>query len=315
MTDILLTTEGLFSGRSKPDHVGKVRETYQASDPQDDLQLLIITTDRISAFDVVLPTGIPDKGRVLNGLSVFWFEKLASICQNHFLTADVGEYPEPFRGYPEILTGRSMLVQGVEILPLECVVRGYLAGSGWKEYKQSGTVCGITLPAGLTESAKLPEPIFTPSTKAAIGTHDENLSEGQAIAHLARSFRSDPDEVSDLYGAMVEKSIQLYKTAAEYALGRGIIIADTKFEFGLYEGELYGADEFLTPDSSRFWDAATYEPGRSQDSFDKQFVRDWLESAGWNKQPPAPELPDGIIVKTQTKYREAYERLTEKSIL
>jgi len=315
MQEALLTTRNCFWGRMDPDGCGKVREIYRVSGADGSPQLVITATDRISAFDVVLPNGISHKGKVLNGLSAFWLEKLLPICPNHFLTADVKSYPRPFQAYPSILTGRSMLVQRLTILPLECVIRGYLAGSGWKEYRENGTICGITLPDGLVEASRLPEPIFTPSTKAEVGVHDENIDARSAVDHLAQHLGVGLEAATARYRQMVEKSLQLYRVASLYALERGIIIADTKFEFGLNQkGELCLADEVLTPDSSRFWDAATYQPGRAQDSFDKQFVRDYLETLVWNKQPPAPELPEEVIARTREKYLAAYQRITGKMI-
>ncbi len=293
--DILLTSElqglPLFSR-------GKVRDIYDVGD-----NLLIIATDRISAFDVVLPTPIPDKGRVLTGLSLFWCEKTRAIVPNHLISARVGEYPEILRPYAEALQGRSMLVKKARVLPIECVVRGYLAGSGWKEYRQKSTVCDIPLPAGLVESDRLPEPLFTPSTKAASG-HDENISPEQARALVG----------NDIFEAARGISIALYQLAADYALARGIILADTKFEFGLCDGEMTLIDEALTPDSSRFWEASAYSPGGPQPSFDKQFVRDWLESIGWDKQPPAPALPEEVVEGTRRRYLEAYRRICGKPL-
>jgi len=279
---------------------GKVRDIYNV----DDARLLFIATDRISAFDVVMPNGIPDKGRVLTQISLFWFEKLRAIAHNHLITAEVRTYPPILRPYTEQLEGRSMLVRRVKILPIECIVRGYLAGSGWKEYQQSGKVCGVTLPPGLRESDKLPTPIFTPSTKAESG-HDQNITLQQASLIVDEHVAVKLQEIS----------IKLYQAAADYARTRGIIIADTKFEFGLDAGgNLTLADEALTPDSSRFWDAEKYAPGRPQDSFDKQYVRDYLETLGWNKEPPAPELPGEVVEGTHARYLEAYQRLTGKSL-
>lgn len=272
---------------------GKVRDIYDLGD-----NLLIIATDRISAFDVILPTPIPDKGKVLTGLSLFWFEKTQDIIPNHLLSADTKDYPAVLQPYAAMLAGRSMLVKKAEVLPIECVVRGYLAGSGWKEYREKGTVCDIALPAGLKESDKLPEPIFTPSTKATSG-HDENISPEQAEKLVGEG----------IFKATRRAALALYQWASDYAAGKGIILADTKFEFGLREGELILVDEALTPDSSRFWEAAAYAPGKSQDSFDKQYVRDWLESIHWNKQPPAPELPAEVVAGTRRRYLEAYERI------
>jgi phosphoribosylaminoimidazole-succinocarboxamide synthase len=272
---------------------GKARDMYELADGN----LLIVTTDRISAFDVILPTPIPGKGAVLNQVSNFWFAKTSHLIANHLLDA------EPFAGVPgkEHLRGRSVVVRRARPLSIEAIVRGYLAGSGWAEYRRSGTVCGIALPEGLTESAQLPEPLFTPSTKAEQGAHDENISFARAVELLGASLAA---QVRDA-------ALTLYSFAAAYARERGIIIADTKFEFGqLDDGSLILIDEALTPDSSRFWPVDGYVPGRSQPSFDKQFVRDYLESLGWAKKPPAPELPDEIVRKTAEKYREAQRRLT-----
>src|SRR5579864_6903031 len=274
---------------------GKVRDVYRV----DNEHLLFIATDRISAFDYVLATGIPNKGKVLTQLSLFWFDLLRDIVPNHLVTADVERYPAVLHPYREQLRGRSMLVVRADMVAIECVVRGYISGSAWKEYKQSGGVCGISLPSGLRESDQLPEPIFTPATKALSG-HDENISfermAQQAGPALSRELR--------------ELSLKIYQTAADYARQRGIIIADTKFEFGRTAGGLVLADEVLTPDSSRFWPADTYQPGKAQDSFDKQYVRDYLEEIRWNKQPPAPVLPAEVALKTSEKYLEAYRRLT-----
>ena len=273
---------------------GKVRDVYQV-----DGKLLIVATDRISAFDYILPTGIPDKGRVLTQLSIFWFDFLKEITPTHFLTARVSEYPEGLHPYADQLEGRSMLVKRAQMVEIECVARGYLAGSGWKEYRQQGTVCGIPLPAGLQDGSRLPEPIFTPSTKAQSG-HDENISFDQMVSLVG----------ADLSRRLRDLTLEIYTRAARYAEGKGIIIADTKFEFGFVGSELVLGDEVLTPDSSRFWPAETYKPGGAQFSFDKQFVRDYLESVKWNKQPPAPPLPDDIAARTGEKYRQAYTALT-----
>jgi phosphoribosylaminoimidazole-succinocarboxamide synthase len=277
---------------------GKVRDVYSV-----DGRLLIVATDRISAFDYILPTGIPDKGKVLTQLSIFWFDFLKDLTPNHFLTASVDQYPKPLADFRDQLEGRSMLVKRANMIEIECVARGYLAGSGWKEYRQHGTVCGIKLPAGLRESDKLPEPIFTPSTKAQTG-HDENVS-----------F----DHVASLIGAALanrlrDLTLDIYSRAARYAETRGIVIADTKFEFGFVGEELVLGDEVLTPDSSRFWPADTYQPGGPQFSFDKQFVRDYLESIHWNKQPPAPPLPAEVAAKTSEKYRQAYRILAGREL-
>jgi phosphoribosylaminoimidazole-succinocarboxamide synthase len=277
---------------------GKVRDVYQVGD-----HLCIVATDRISAFDYILATGIPDKGRVLTQLSIFWFELLKDIMPVHFVTADVSKYPQPLCRHADQLEGRSMLVRKAEMLPVECVARGYLSGSGWKDYQQSGMVCGIPLPAGLKESGKLPEPIFTPATKAQSG-HDENIS-FEAAAQLAGA---------ELAARLRDATLRIYQRAADYAETRGIIIADTKFEFGFVEGALVLADEVLTPDSSRFWPRETYAPGGAQPSYDKQYVRDYLESIHWNKQPPAPALPDEVARKTSEKYKSAYRALTGKDL-
>jgi phosphoribosylaminoimidazole-succinocarboxamide synthase len=277
---------------------GKVREIFDLGDC-----LLFVVSDRISAFDVIMPNGIPDKGRVLNQISAFWFDKTAHIFPNHVITADFAKFPAALQTFRSQLEGRSMLVRKTAPLAVECVVRGYLAGSGWKEYKQSQSVCGIQLPAGLVESSELPKPIFTPSTKAEHG-HDENISFEQAEKIIGK----------DAAHAVRNASLLIYQWARDYARTRGIIIADTKFEFGIVEGKIILIDEALTPDSSRFWPADQYKPGRSQPSFDKQFLRDWLETLDWNKQPPAPQLPDEIVLKTSEKYREAYRRLTGKEL-
>jgi phosphoribosylaminoimidazole-succinocarboxamide synthase len=277
---------------------GKVRDVYSVGD-----RLVIIATDRISAFDYILPTGIPDKGKVLTQLSIFWFDFLRDLTPTHFLSANVDEYPQPLPNFRDQLEGRSMLVKRAQMIEIECVARGYLSGSGWKEYKQQGTVCGIRLPAGLKESDKLPEPIFTPATKAQSG-HDENVSFATVVSltgeELARRLR--------------DLTLNIYSRAAKYAETRGIIIADTKFEFGFVGDELVLGDEVLTPDSSRFWPAESYKPGGAQFSFDKQFVRDYLESIHWNKQPPAPPLPEEVAAHTSEKYRQAYKVLTGREL-
>ncbi len=277
---------------------GKVRDVYAAGD-----RLLIVATDRISAFDYILPTGIPEKGRVLTQLSVFWFGFLRDVTPTHFLTADVAEYPEPLRAQRSQLEGRSMLVKRARMVEIECVARGYLAGSGWKEYRESGTVCGIALPPGLKESDKLPEPIFTPAIKAQSG-HDENISFERAAELVG----------APLAARLRELTLAIYKRAAEYAATRGILIADTKFEFGYAGEELVLADEVLTPDSSRFWPAGQYRPGGPQPSYDKQYVRDYLESIRWAKQPPAPPLPPEVALRTSEKYLEAYRALTGREL-
>jgi phosphoribosylaminoimidazole-succinocarboxamide synthase len=278
---------------------GKVRDVYQVGSDQ----LLFVATDRISAFDYVLATGIPQKGRVLTQLSLFWFEFLKDLAPNHLVTADVNQYPSEVQKYAQQLRGRSMLVRRAEMFPVECVVRGYLSGSGWKEYKTSSSVCGIQLPSGLRESEQLPEPIFTPATKATTG-HDENISFEQ-MSKLVNP--QDARRLRDL-------SLAIYKKAADYARSKGIIIADTKFEFGRTAAGITLADEVLTPDSSRFWPADLYKPGMSQQSFDKQYVRDYLEEIQWNKRPPAPALPSQVAQKTSEKYVEAYRQLTGRQL-
>lgn len=278
---------------------GKVRDVYHVSSGQ----LLFVATDRISAFDYVLATGIPHKGHVLTQLSLFWFDFLKDIVPNHLVTADANRYPAEVQRYRGQLRGRSMLVHKAEMFPVECVVRGYLSGSGWKEYKASGSVCGIKLPTGLLESDELPDPIFTPATKATTG-HDENIS-FEEMTKLV-----DPEDARRLR----DLSLAVYKKAAAYAREKGIIIADTKFEFGRTPAGITLADEVLTPDSSRFWPVDLYQPGKSQPSFDKQYVRDYLEEIHWNKQPPAPALPVEVARRTSRKYVEAYERLTERQL-
>lgn len=270
---------------------GKVRDTYEL--PGGDL--LMVTSDRISTYDAIHPNPIPGKGKVLTGMSVFWFDELGSLVRNHLISA--------VEDVPPALRGRALKVRRLKMLPIECVVRGYLAGSGWSDYQASGEVCGVHLPDGLLESAELPEPIFTPATKAEIGDHDENIDDAAAAALLG-----DPE----LYAEVKRLTIAIYKHARGLAAERGIILADTKFEFGLDpdSGELVLGDEVLTPDSSRYWRADVYEPGRVQASFDKQFVRDWARSTGWDKTPPAPEIPPHIVEQTQQRYIEAYERLT-----
>jgi phosphoribosylaminoimidazole-succinocarboxamide synthase len=277
---------------------GKVRDVYNAGD-----RLVIVATDRISAFDYILPTGIPDKGKVLTQLSIFWFDFLRDLTPTHFLSADVDQYPQPLPGFRSQLEGRSMLVKRAKMVEIECVARGYISGSGWKEYKQHGTVCGIQLPPGLKESDKLPEAIFTPSTKAQSG-HDENISFETTASMIGH----------DLAARLRDLTLNIYTRAAQYAETRGIIIADTKFEFGFVGDELVLGDEVLTPDSSRFWPAESYKPGGAQFSFDKQFVRDYLESIHWNKQPPAPPLPEEVAARTSEKYRQAYSILTGREL-
>jgi len=272
---------------------GKVRDVFAAGE-----DLLLVATDRISAFDVVLPSAIPDKGRVLTGLSLFWFDRTADLVANHLLTAELARFPEPF-SRDASLAGRAMLVRRADVIPMECVARGYLSGSGWKQYRDERSVCGVPLPPGLVESERLPEPIFTPTTKASAG-HDLPLT---------------PAAAADLVGVglaerLQELTLTIYERAASIALERGIILADTKFEFGFARGELILIDEVCTPDSSRFWPADRYAPGGPQPSFDKQFVRDWLDISGWDHEPPPPELPAEVVAQTADRYREAYERLT-----
>jgi phosphoribosylaminoimidazole-succinocarboxamide synthase len=271
---------------------GKVRDIYELGD-----KLLIVATDRLSAFDVVLPTPIPDKGKVLTQISLFWFATLADVVPNHVLSAT--DFTGALAPYAATLQGRAMVVRKSEPLPVECVVRGYISGSGWKDYQKTGAICGISLPKGLRESDKLPEPIFTPSTKATTG-HDENISFEETVTQIGRPLA---EKIRDT-------SLEIYQQASDRAAKLGIIIADTKFEFGLIAGELIWIDEALTPDSSRFWPADQYAPGKAQPSFDKQYVRDYLERIGWNKQPPGPELPVDVVKATQAKYREAYEKVT-----
>jgi phosphoribosylaminoimidazole-succinocarboxamide synthase len=287
--------------RRQPDRHGKVRDIYDFGD-----RLIIVATDRISAFDYVLGSGIPDKGKVLTQISAFWFARTQSIAPNHLLSMDPADYPADTRADAPLLAGRSMLVRAASPLPIECVARGYLAGSGWKDYAATGAVCGITLPAGLQESSRLPEPIFTPATKAQSG-HDINISEQDAAVLVG----------ADVLSRARSLTLQLYAEGAAHAESRGIIVADTKFEFGLLPDDgrpaadrLIVIDEMLTPDSSRFWPRDQYAPGRPQPSFDKQFVRDYLEQIRWNKQPPVPSLPDDVIAKTREKYVEAFRRLT-----
>ncbi len=275
-----------------PSARGKVRDIYDLGD-----QLLIVATDRLSAFDVILPTPIPDKGRVLTQLSLFWFDLLKDVVPNHVLSAT--DFPAPFDKFKDELAGRSMIVRNTQPLPIECVVRGYVSGSAWKDYHATGKICGIALPAGLRESDRLPEPIFTPATKAATG-HDENIPFEQAAALIGKELAEKVRAVS----------LEIYRRAAAYAEPRGIILADTKFEFGVVGKELIWIDEALTPDSSRFWPADGYQPGRAQPSYDKQYVRDYLERIGWNKQPPGPDLPPDVVAATREKYREAYWQLT-----
>ncbi len=289
MPSIVLET----SLASLPVRRGKVRDIYELGD-----QLLLVSTDRISAFDWVLPTGIPDKGRVLTQLSRFWFDRLD--VPHHLLSCKVEEFelPEGIDRGP--LTGRSMLVRKTEVVPIECVVRGYLSGSAWKEYQQTSAVCGIVLPTGLRESDQLPEPIFTPATKADVGEHDLNITFNETCQRVGRELAEE----------LRRRSLEIYKRGAAYAQSRGILIADTKFEFGQIDGELILIDEVLTPDSSRFWPADGYKPGQGQPSFDKQFVRDWLTESGWDKNSPPPELPPEVVVNTRAKYIEAFETIS-----
>lgn len=281
-----------------PTSRGKVRDLYDLGD-----RLLLVASDRLSAFDVVLPDPIPFKGELLTRLSLYWFELLGSVVPNHLLSADVADLPDEFRPHADYLAGRFMLVKKASVFPVECIVRGYLAGSGWAEYRRHGTVCGMPLPAGLLESSRLPQPMFTPSTKAESGTHDEPIS-------VHRMF----DLVGEEHGAALqEASVSLYTAARDHAAPKGIIIADTKFEFGLVGDVVTLVDEALTPDSSRFWPSGSYEAGRGQTSFDKQFVRDWLESYAWDKKPPAPRLPADVIAKTSEKYIQAYELITGRT--
>jgi phosphoribosylaminoimidazole-succinocarboxamide synthase len=284
-----------FSGIT-PAARGKVRDIYDLGD-----KLLIVATDRLSAFDVVLPTPIPDKGRVLTQLSLFWFNLLKDVVPNHVLSAT--DFPAPFDSHKDDLAGRSMVVRKAQPLPIECVVRGYVSGSGWKDYCATGKICGIALPAGLRESDRLPQPIFTPATKAAVG-HDENVSFEQAASLVGK-------ELAERVRAI---SLEIYRRASAYAEPRGILLADTKFEFGLVYNDLIWIDEALTPDSSRFWPAAQYKPGGPQPSFDKQFVRDYLERIQWSKTPPAPELPPEVVAATRAKYREAYRILAGREL-
>jgi phosphoribosylaminoimidazole-succinocarboxamide synthase len=277
---------------------GKVRDVYDLDD-----RLLIVSTDRLSAFDVVLPTGIPDKGRVLNGLSAFWFGRLAGLVRTHFLTADIREFPAALRPRAALLDGRSMIVRKLRRIDIECVVRGYLAGSAWKEYQAAGGVAGVALPPGLRSGSRLPAPIFTPATKAQSG-HDENITEAEMAARVG----------AGLAGRLRRASLAIYEEGARYAEQRGLVLADTKFEFGLDGDEIVLIDEALTPDSSRFWDAAAHASTGSTDSYDKQVVRDYLERTGWDKRPPAPALPAEVVEATRRRYLEAYRRLTGRAL-
>ena len=294
---VITSTAG---GPFTPSQQGKVRDIYALGD-----RLLLCATDRLSAFDVILPDGIPGKGEVLTRISAFWFEKLAHVVPHHLISIAQEDLPEPFRSRPDIFAGRTMLVRASRPLPVECIVRGYLSGSGWSEYKRTGSVCGITLPAGLRESDELPEPIFTPTTKAAIGEPDENITFEQMVAILGADRAHEVRDVS----------IRLYKEGVAHARTRGIIIADTKFEFGVdAQGGLVWIDEAMTPDSSRFWPVAAYAPGGAQPSFDKQFVRDYLTAIKWDKRPPAPSLPADVIATTAQKYGEALTLITGSSL-
>ena len=274
---------------------GKVRDMYDLGD-----SLLMVSSDRLSAFDVIMNDGIPYKGQVLTKISEFWFKYVEDIIDNHIITTNVDDYPDACKPYAEDLKDRSMVVKKAELIPLECIVRGYVSGSGWNDYKKYGSICGIKLPEGLKESDKLEEPIFTPSTKAEIGDHDENIPEEKAKEIIGE----------ERYNTLKEKAIAIYKKASNYALEKGIIIADTKMEFGLYEDKIILIDELLTPDSSRFWPLDEYEPGRAQNSYDKQYVRDYLLSINFNKQPPPPKLPEEVIKNTSAKYKEALYKLT-----
>ena len=278
---------------------GKVRDIYAVSD-EPGADLVFIATDRISAFDHVLGSGIPDKGRILTQISLFWFEFLKDLVPNHIVTADVAEFPEVLKPYSAQLAGRTMIVKRAEMFPVECVARGYLSGSGWKDYQATGAVCGIPLPAGLRESDKLPEPIFTPAAKINTGGHDENISFATVVETIGEKYAV----------ALRDLTMAIYSKASDHAAGRGVILADTKFEFGLIDGVITLADEVLTPDSSRYWPADQYKPGGPTPSFDKQYVRDYLESIKWNKQAPAPSLPDEVVVRTREKYMQAFRAIT-----
>ena len=293
MAEALLQSELPFPVRR-----GKVRDVYDLGD-----KLLIVASDRISAFDCVMPNGIPDKGKILTALSLFWFDRI-SLVPNHLIATDVDRYPAEVKPYRGQLVGRSMLVRKAKVVPIECVARGYIAGSGWKDYQQSGAICGWKLPPNLRQSDKLPQPIFTPATKEESG-HDQNVTLDETIRRVGKPLADDLQRLT----------LTLYRQAADYAFGRGIIIADTKFEFGqLPDGSLILIDEVLTPDSSRFWPADKYAPGRDQESFDKQYVRNWLETQPWNKTPPAPRLPEDVVEGTRRRYLEAYERLTGRTL-
>ena len=279
---------------------GKVRDIYEVGD-----NLLLVSTDRLSAFDVIMNQGIPYKGIVLTKISEFWFNYTKDIIPNHFITADVDKYPGECKPYADTLKNRSMLIKKAKVVPIECIVRGYISGSGWKDYKNTGAISGITLPKGLLESEKFAEPIFTPSTKAEIGEHDENISAEEAMQIVDKNT----------FNAVKEATVKIYKKASDYALTKGIIIADTKFEFGKINNQIILVDEVLTPDSSRFWPLEKYQKGRGQESYDKQFVRDYLLSINFNKQPPPPPLPEDIIKKTSEKYLDIYKKLTGESLI
>lgn len=296
MSAPVLTTDLAGLG---PRHQGKVRDIYDLGD-----RLLLVATDRMSAFDVVMAEPIPDKGRILTRLSAFWFRHLQDVVPNHLLSLQVEDFPPACQPYREMLNGRTMLVKKTRPLPVECIVRGYLSGSGWAEYRATGTIGGLKLPAGLVESARLPQPLFTPSTKAELGEHDENISYEAVAARLG----------ADLAARVKEVSLTLYSRAQAWAEPRGIILADTKFEFGLLAGELLLIDEVLTPDSSRFWPQEDYRPGGPQKSFDKQYLRDYLESLGWNKKPPPPPLPSDVIANTRARYVQALQVLTGEAL-
>ncbi|MGP8174257.1 MAG: phosphoribosylaminoimidazolesuccinocarboxamide synthase [Terracidiphilus sp.] len=295
MTALLTTNLGATTLLGR----GKVRDLYAV-----DGALLLVATDRISAFDHVLATGIPGKGKILTQISLFWFDLLSHLAPNHLITADVTQFPAALQPYADQLEGRSMLVKRAAMFPVECVARGYLAGSGWKEYQASGTICGIPLPAGLLDGSRLPEPLYTPATKSQDGAHDENISYEATEAVVGTA---DAAELRRL-------TLAIYRRAAEHAESRGLILADTKFEFGRTAEGIILADEVLTPDSSRFWEGAAWKPGGAQPSFDKQFVRDYLEAIHWNKQAPAPALPDEVVAQTQTKYLDAFRRLTGRDL-
>ncbi|MBI3123199.1 MAG: phosphoribosylaminoimidazolesuccinocarboxamide synthase [Ignavibacteriales bacterium] len=278
---------------------GKVRDVYDIGE-----YYLIVSSDRLSAFDVIMNDGIPNKGKVLNQISCFWFDHMKELVENHLVSANVDDYPEVCKQHRAIISGRSMLVKKAELIPIECIVRGYISGTGWNDYKKSGNICGIELPKGLVESEKLPEPIFTPSTKAEVGVHDENINEAQAVNIIGK----------DAFEFIKKTAINIYKKASEFALTKGIIIADTKMEFGYFDGKIILIDELLTPDSSRFWPLAEYEKGRAQNSYDKQYVRDYLLSINFNKRPPAPALPEDVILNTAKKYDEALFKLTGETV-